>query len=270
MINLKMSAEAYFAHPAVNRSQLADLQQSPFHYWAKHIDPNRVMEDTSDNAAFRLGRAIHARVLEPLRYETDFKVGPAVSSRNARAWKEAAADFSGEMLLTVGENQIVEGARKALEEFPVSRRALFESAGNNEVSVFGKDPETGIELKCRVDRFLQNGMLLDVKSTADASPSAFPKSCYNYGYALQAAHYMHTVELATGDAPAGFGFIVVEKAPPYAVAVYRASDDFLAYGRNQHRELLRALGDLLAGDQKPWPSYGDEVLDLDLPPWAYR
>jgi hypothetical protein len=271
MLIKDMTAEAYFAHPAVNRSQLADLLQSPLHYWAKHVDPNRVKKDDSDNAAFRLGRAIHARVLEADRYSQDFGVGPAVSSRNAKAWKEAAAAFTGEMLLTVDEHQTVEGAAKSLMEYPISRRVLFESVGDNEVSAFGKDPGTGIELKCRIDRLMANGMLVDVKSTADASPSAFAKSCHNFGYALQAAHYLHTTEIATGCVPAGFGFVVVEKAPPYAVAVYRASEAFLEFGKAQYTKLLAELAEWLDKDPtQPWASYADEILLLDLPAWAYR
>lgn len=273
MIKYDMSADAYFAHSAVNRSQLSELDRSPLHYWAKYVNPGRVEEPETETPAFRIGRAIHARVLEPLRYADHFMVGPNVSSRNTTKWRAAEEAFKGEMLLTVKEDRIVEGVNKALVENPLSRRALFESEGSNEVSVFAKDPKTDIDLKCRVDRLMDNGMLVDVKSTADASPSAFAKSCANYGYALQAAHYLYTVEMATGQVPAGFGFVVVEKEPPHAVAVYRASEDFLRHGAVQHRNLLDRLGELHRAHPDattPWPAYSVEVQSLDLPAWATR
>ena len=104
------------------------------------------------------------------------------------------------------------------------------------------------------------GLVVDLKTTADARPIAWRRTVERYDYALSAAMYMDGLRAAGLDA-AGFIWVCVETAPPYAVAAYDASD-WIDYGRRCYRQAL----DVIA-DPDPEPGYGLDVRPLDLPYW---
>ena len=53
-------------------------------------------------------------------------------------------------------------------------------------------------------------LIIDLKSTVDASPKGFQRSVANYRYHVQSSHYLDVVEMATGT-HLKLGFIAVEK-----------------------------------------------------------
>jgi hypothetical protein len=89
--------------------------------------------------------------------------------------------------------------------------------GKAEQSYFWTDVETREECKCRPDWHSADGkIIVDVKTTEDASPGKFLRSSVlGWRYHVQAAFYMQG--LPTAEV---FLFVVVEKKPPFAVAVY--------------------------------------------------
>lgn len=54
---------------AFSFSGLRDLQISPLRYWARHIDPDRVSDETP---AKRVGSALHCAVLEPDQFDSRY------------------------------------------------------------------------------------------------------------------------------------------------------------------------------------------------------
>lgn len=258
----------YFAHPAISRSQLADLQRSPLHYWAKHVDPNRITVPL-DSPALRFGTAVHTAVLEPERFEEVYAIGPQVASKASKAWKDALAQ-TDRTLLTPDEAHAIDGIRRSLSGHRAASRALTGQAGQNEVTFISPD-RCGLDLKCRADR-ISEGWVIDLKTTQDASANAFAKSCANFGYHIQAAFYTRVIGTCMGMKPKGFAFVAVEKEPPYAVQVFKASQEMLDYGARQVDDLLEQLAELSLNyaPEKPWPSYTQEAVELSLPAWAMR
>ena len=261
-----LTDQEYRRHPAVSRSQLCDLLRSPLHYWAKHVDPDRI-EASIDSPALRFGTAAHMCILEKSRFEKTYHEGPQ-ASRATKAWKDAAKACSG-TLLPPDEFHALRGIERSLRDHPSASQALFESKGFNEATFIAKDYNDG--LKCRADRVTTNGMLVDLKTTVDASVSAFSKSVANFNYHIQAAYYMHVVEMATGIRPKGFAFVAVEKTPPYACQVFFASESMLAEGQarvNYLLDMLNTMQDQFG--EEPWPSYSASPVILDLPRWAIK
>ena len=79
---------------------------------------------------------------------------------------------------------------------------------------------TGLQCKCRPDWIsADGGILVDLKTTEDASPREFQRSIAKWRYHVQAGWYMAGIEAAYGTRPSGFIFIAVEKKPPFAVGV---------------------------------------------------
>lgn len=81
-------------------------------------------------------------------------------------------------------------------------------------SIFWQDADTGIDCRCRPDYIHSSGIIVDLKSTLDASPAAFAKSCANSRYHVQDAFYSEGFYQAAGEWPRGFVFIAVEKPRP--------------------------------------------------------
>jgi hypothetical protein len=147
--------------------------------------------------------------------------------------------------------------------------ALNHGASDGTQNPDGVCPHTGLELKCRVDYLTESGWLIDLKSTQDASLSGFQRSVANFRYHVQAAHYLNVYRLATGETPRGFAFITVEKTAPYAVQVFEASPNLIQAGSLEAMRNLRALAAALDtySLETPWPSYSQELVQLDLPAW---
>jgi exodeoxyribonuclease VIII len=124
----------------------------------------------------------------------------------------------------------------------------------------------GLELKCRPDWLTNDGkIVVDLKTTDDASPRGFAKSISQWRYWVQAGFYVNVLEGATGIRPEQFIFCCVEKKAPYAVSVLAADQEMIEQG---WRQALREL-DVLATCKKAntWPGYSDQIETVSLPNW---
>jgi exodeoxyribonuclease VIII len=93
-------------------------------------------------------------------------------------------------------------------------------------------------LKCKPDCVIVGeSVVLDLKTTQDASPSKWQWSALDYGYHRQAAIYLDTLEAMYGK-PFRFLFGVVSKNEPYEVAVYKLSEEDLDRGRDEYHALI--------------------------------
>jgi hypothetical protein len=75
-------------------------------------------------------------------------------------------------------------------------------------------------------------------------------------------------EAITGEPLADFVFLTVEKAPPFAVGLYRLDTEALEYGERLRRLALRLVAQCLEADR--WPAYSDQIEPISLPPWAFQ
>ena len=89
----------------------------------------------------------------------------------------------------------------------------------------------------------------------------------NFKYHWQAAFYTDLIT-ASGDwGPVeNFLFVVVEKEPPYAVAIYECDDQLMETGRRQYREALEHFKECQEKDE--WPGFDKQISSLSLPRWA--
>lgn len=240
------------------------VSKTPAHARAALDDPR------PDTPALLLGRAVHARVLEPETFGTRYAVAPRVDRRTKggkAAWDEFAAARPGAAILTEDDGATVEAIAAAIQAHPLARAAV--QGGAAELSGFLTDHETGVQCRIRPDYTrMDAGVLVDVKTTLDASPGAFQKSVHTLGYHVQAAMYAAGFHAITGEPLRDFVFISVEKARPWAVAVYRIEEEALAVGRWLYRRALRTWADCLERDT--WPGYSHRIESISLPPWAFN
>ena len=247
--------EQYHADPAISASHLkAIIQQSPYHYWSRYLDPQRpTVEPTS---AMRLGSLAHCAVLEPnelsKRYSTCLP-------RNTKAGKEQAAELAAAGIEAVTESDMTLALNMADAVRSHSYASLLLSDGKAEQSFWWDDTATGQRCKCRPDWY-QGATIVDLKTCQDASPGAFARACATFAYHTQASHYLN------GTFAERFIFIAVEKTYPYAVGVYELDAAAMAAGKEQCRIGLQTISDCRAINE--WPGYTSACNIIKLPTWA--
>lgn len=143
--------------------------------------------------------------------------------------------------------------------------------GDAEQSVFWRDETWGIWKRARLDWLTWfDGMptIADVKTTADASPEKFAKSCAEYGYYMQDPYYRDGLAAILGCdwRDIDFVFIAVPTAPPYLVMTYRLDDQAIALGRQQAAIASEKYRD--CSESGYWPAWAANTLDLTLPRYA--
>jgi len=251
----------YRAANGVSKSDLDLLHRSPAHYRQAQLCP------PEPTKAMKWGSLFHDYILLPEVFEATYAVLPAevaeLDKRTVR-FKELWQDWQD---ANPGKEPVAEptmlelrGMRDSLFANPYVANAL--SGGIAEQSIFWHN---GVPCKCRPD-YIKDAFLIDIKTTEDARPEAFAKSCWTYRYHVQSAHYSTGFACEFGSKPDGFLFVAVEKTPPYAVAIYRASDAMIRQGQNEAERDLAVYQECTQRDI--WPAYPECLCDIDLPVWA--
>jgi exodeoxyribonuclease VIII len=257
----------YHRHWAVSKSGLDQIAKSPLHYWARYLDPDRVWPEPTP--AMRLGTALHTHVLELSKWDEQIAVAPSDINRRTKEGREQWAAFEAaakrKTVITADDAAQVMAMGRAVLRHPAAAM-LLGMEGKAETTHMWTDASTGLECKCRPDWLTDDGsIVVDLKTTKDASPRGFKQSVANYRYHVQAAWYLHGLEQATGKRPDQFIFICVESTAPYAVAVYAADEEMIERGHDQAMRDLAKLAVCRAADH--WPSYSEQIETLSLPGW---
>lgn len=184
-------------------------------------------------------------------------------------WSDVQAEWlqnnSERTVLSQEQWDQLHAMRDAVMAHPAANALLTGCPGKAELSVYWVDPVTGVLCRCRPDWWRDDDLLVDLKTTDDASPEGFAKSIANWRYDVQDPMYQDGVQLATGRKPRGFVFIAVEKKYPHAVGVYVLDDESRELGRAQYRADLARYAECQANDT--WPGYGDKIQSISVPAW---
>jgi exodeoxyribonuclease VIII len=262
-----MDNATYHAHSAVSKSHLDLIHRSPLHFWARHLDPNRVPQEPT--AAMQIGSAVHTHVLELDQWDAQYVVAPAGIDRRTKVgkaeWDVFQTAIGTRTVISREDADLVMRIGRSVLSHPAAAY-LLGLPGKAETTHMWTDAGTGLQCKCRPDWLLDDGsMIVDLKTTEDASPRGFQKSIGQWRYHVQAAWYLNGMEQATGKRPEQFVFIAVEKKPPYACAVYVADLQMIDIGWNAACQDLYKL--LLCKAADSWPGYSDGIEQINLPPW---
>ena len=217
--------------------------------------------------ALIIGSGFHTATLEPEKLDDEFAVKPSeIDGQGPRTkhYKESfelmqKSEPDKQWLAPSDYDLILEMAGSALEN-PVLRHYMADI--DKVVEGTGYFEMEGAKCKVRPDLYIPGaGVVIDLKSTQDASNRGFTKSVRQFGYLFQACWYMHALRLL-GEKPKQFVFIAVEKTAPYATAAYTIKESDI---NKQFSNMERAC-QLWAACQSSgiWPGYSDMVETLDL------
>jgi len=265
-----MSPEEYHADPVAERSLSSTvgrwlLQHTPMH--ARHWIDNPVEKSTFD-----VGRAAHRVVLgkgQPFAvYPPDvLSSNGAVSTKAAKAW-EAEQRAAGVTPIKAETEEAIYNMAAAVEAHLEACGLALEPQHSERVAIGQCD---GVWIRAMIDNAPADApVIYDLKTTTDASPEACVRAVANYGYDVQAAHYLDAWEAATGERRA-FRFVCVEKEPPHGCSVVELYDDpddpadWMLDARSKAAEARRIWKRCLATGE--WPGYPAGVAVIGAPTW---
>lgn len=251
-----LSAEEYFAIDAASNSGLKLVRRSPAHF--------KYREEKEPTASMQMGTHLHMALLEPERFDKHYVIAEAEDKRSAY-YKGLVKDVGADRVLTMKDHRKLLGMQEAAYR---NKRfaAYMRAAGRNELSVVTTDPETGILVKCRFDRKLDQNPAFDVKKCQDARGSEFVKAITNYGYYMQVAFYADVWFWETGERIKEFPLLAIEEDPPHGVMFHDLDEVALALGRLHYREALNTYARCL--DSGVWAAYEDESEVTSVTSWA--
>ena len=184
------------------------------------------------------------------------------------AWRENPGD---KILVTRQQLSTAQAIQKALLNHPTAGKLLTHPNRAVEVSYFGIDEETGLEIRVRPDLEIDMGGLrigADLKTISmwnikqEGLRAKLHREIIERDYHLSAAMYCETAALDQ------FFWIFVNKDENYHwIAIIEASEELLELGMLEYRKAMRAIAN--GFDTGDWPApitedYTEELNDFDV------
>ncbi|HCU0189723.1 TPA: PD-(D/E)XK nuclease-like domain-containing protein [Citrobacter koseri] len=184
------------------------------------------------------------------------------------AWRENPGD---KILVTRQQLSTAQAIQKALLNHPTAGKLLTHPNRAVEVSYFGIDEETGLEIRVRPDLEIDMGGLrigADLKTISmwnikqEGLRAKLHREIIERDYHLSAAMYCETAALDQ------FFWIFVNKDENYHwIAIVEVSEELLELGMLEYRKAMRAIAN--GFDTGEWPApitedYAEELNDFDV------
>jgi len=260
-----MPNDEYHSGPGLSKSGLDLIDKSIRHF----IMRDEVRRETD---AMVLGTAVHSAILEPHTWPGQYIRGPEDCDMRTKEWKAAlqtAVSNSQTIMKPENYDKVENIATSALSIEDPLIDDIKNLNGMAESSIFMRDGETGLLVKCRPDFLIpERRTILDVKTTKDASPDGFARSCGMFRYDVQDAMYTDIVEKMFGG-QWDFVFLAVENVPPYNAGIYRLSKKDKENGRILYRRNMAKAAEYFGGYSKV-TAYSDKLETIQIPYYFRR
>ncbi len=316
-----MTFNDYLAAPGLSHSGLKDLAISPLRFWHRHVNPARPAEEPT--AEMRFGTALHCAVLEPHAFLDRFACevsaedypGCLVTMDDLRGWlrehgiqpkgqKKAdaiaqvqAADRNvpilevleartfaqnrGKALFKKKDWTRIYGAAESLRAEPRVKQLLSE--GEFELTLFGKDAESGVDLKARLDWDAPQ-RIVDIKTFSHQGGTKTIDRTVTDAIFYQDYHgqgFFYSLLKGWPKWKGEFVLAFVESEPPYETRIrtlrpYEAGTASMLWerARQETRRLIRIYAEYAKEfglGERPW-RYAQDVSvldDLEFPQLSY-
>ena len=244
-----------------------------FRWWADH-------PDDKTSGVFDVGSAAHREVLG---VGPDIVVVEGTGKKGPEVWDTDAARAAVEEVRAAGAVPVkpstavqVRDMAAALRRHGPARRSLLAPPGSvRDVEVTGVwvDPDTGVACRLRADVLHRTGplgpVLVEYKTTDDASEEACARAMARYGYHRQGAWYRRGLAQLLAVPAAKIRYVIVnqEKDPPYAIHVTAPSPLDMDRADRLNVAALKLYAACTAAGA--WPGYNDQgVTATSVPMWA--
>lgn len=279
--------EKYLAVKAESSSALKEVLKSPRHYLIYRNEDLR----PKDESHFTLGTFIHSAFLEPRKFDK-VKVLPAGGNKSSKAgitlliqyyWDllgispdvflpemkmddlketlfdlEVMAKKAGYTFIDADMEQIVKIVRSSYKTYGNGIIPRLVAQGRNEVSMYGKDPSTGLRVKIRPDCMLLEeqvgaNIILSVKTTSATSVEAFMRDAAKYRYELAEGMYLQVASEITGRKFTGTLMLVAQTVIPFQCFLLWLDAEDLACGKYKYQQAIDIVKQCKVNNS--WPGF---------------
>lgn len=220
----KVSNDIYHSDSSISASGLKTISKYSVYHFI-----NQQQKETSSMA---FGTAVHTALLEKDDfYEIYYpmpEIGDLRKKENKELKAEAEEKAQGKILLNYDDYQKI---KHIIQNFKKNKLAQHYCRGEVELSHYLEFNDVPVRVRPDVINHVA-GFITDVKTCQDASPEAFRRDVWKWGYHLQAAFYMDMLEVDT------FKFVCVEVNHPYTVVVHTLDNEFIELGRKKWHQAL--------------------------------
>lgn len=255
----------------VYHGDLESLSSTGVRLLVKQGGPAKLVgSEREDSDAFDIGTAAHTMLLG---------TGAGIVEVEADSWSTKAAREARAAARAEGKVPLLSkqaAATRRMVDAALSQPAIAElfpptPEGVAEMSAYAIDPMTWVTLRARFDYLVfgpdKRVKVRDYKTTKNAAPYPFAKSAVDYGYHVQAAHYIRVLE-ALGYVVEEFVFLAQEKEPPFLTCLFEFDTEALKVGDR----IVTAGAEIFARctESGEWPGYEPGINRMSLPAWASR
>jgi len=227
----------------------------------------------SESQSMALGSYVDALLLDEAAL-ADFAVRPDTYTDDKGAvkpWTMASNTCKAWMRDNVGKRVLSSDQVASAKQMVASVKSHEEAAlilgseMQTQKSILWTDDETGVDLKSKLDIWCPDSRyLVDLKTTADASASAFSRTVATYRYHAQLAMYSDSLQFAGEKRPEKYLIIAVENNEPYCTAVYSINPADIDLGRQWYKKILKKFSAETDNKQTGYSKYAEPLV---LPNW---
>lgn len=265
----------------LSKSMLAVFDPCPVKFHDQFILGNR----EESTAGMEIGSATHLHALQRDLFDAHHYIMPLKDDgkqivRNAAhaAYKEQIKLAAGRILLQPSDLEKVEGMSSALKK---NKKAmlLLDAPGKVEVSIFFRDPQTGLMFRCRPDKLRDDLIVVDLKATGRADNEGVKKISFDKRYDLSVAITGRGIKELTGEYPRDYWFLFAEMERPYVIEArssftkvnYQGGKISKSYWQIGEERLSRLLDRYMECRAKGiYPGYNSEFMPMEAPDFQVR
>lgn len=296
----------YLAAQGESSSALKEVLKSPRHYL---IYKNEDLHQ-KDESHFTIGTFIHSAFLEPSKFakvqvlpkegNKSSKVGITalikyywdllgiapdafLSEMNMNDLKEVlfdlevAASKAGYTFIDPDMAQVVKIVQSSYKTYGGGIIPRLIANGRTEVSMYGKDPSTGLKVKIRPDCLLLEeqvgaNIILSVKTTSATSIDAFFRDAAKFRYEMAEGMYLQVASEITGRKFTGTLMLVAQTVIPFQVALFWLDPEDLEIGKYKYAQAMDTVRQCKENDSWPgFEAYAEEgahgIIQTKFPAW---
>jgi len=275
--------DTYRSAPGLAGSDLELIERSPAMYAkGERLDPTPEME---------FGTLFHSLLLSgnaDFYTAPEYYPAPESAKKNAKIinkpwnwnaarcqeWREDHSDKPIVPRHGLNSSAWLKAMQLKVEAHPIAKSLI--SRLTPEVSIFAHSPENPVLCKGRADGLIrgETTIIVEVKTTRDASTHAFSREIFKRGYYRKAAWYrmlLHQLRVS----PVEFWFIAVEKGDHPRVNVRKLAERAMDKGELDNDDALTLYRKCKLGNYWPefpdgaFPGDSDAMPLIDLPDFVY-
>lgn len=269
-----MTAQEYFSIDAINASFLKAC------HFGAYQGYKFLHEPTFESDAMAFGSAVHAALLEPELFKSEYVICPLdapkkptkaqleakkPSEKTLEAiawWDKFNKETLGKKVLDPDESAKISKIRERCFAIDQVKSAL--ETFDKESTFLWDDKDLG-KCKAKLDLVdVDNEVVIDVKTTRSADQREFISQMLALRYDIQFAHYCKAV------APNAECFVIAIETDSAEVALYRITDIVHStFTKMRYAQAAKTALEVKKMSTCP-PKYIPEIIDLKLPEWAMK